>query len=324
MEEEINAKQLSTLRLDVWAYRTLVAGVKLGIFDVTKKAVTAEDIAKSLGADTDSVGRLLNAFTAMGLLDKKDGKYVNMPVADKFLVKGLTTYYGDFILMAEDLDVYWRRLDEAVMTGKALVPDLNARLSKPSFTKAMHNNAQAPARKLSELVDFTQKRHLLDIGAGGGTFSIVLTNKYKNLIATAIDQPGTCETMREYVKNEGELDRIKIIGGDFFKLDFPPNDVALLGQILHQYGESENKELLKKVHSSLEDNGEVIITEFVLDEDRAGPLHPALFALTMLIESGKGNAYTFSQIESWLKEAGFVDIKRVHLVGPHTAIIGQK
>jgi len=154
----------------------------------TQKKSTANEIAKHLNIDTDPAERLLNALVAMKLIDKIDQNYSNLPISNKFLIKNLPSYYGDFILMFEESDNNWKKLDQTIISNKPVIEEHNERFAKSFFTRAMHNNAQAPANKLSEIFDFSNKKHLLDIGAGAGTFSIVLTNKYPNLKATTIEQ----------------------------------------------------------------------------------------------------------------------------------------
>jgi hypothetical protein len=112
--------------------------------------------------------------------------------------------------------------------------------------------------------------------------------------------------------------------GDYFKVEFPVHDVALFGQIFHSNSEDQNNFLLKKVYDKMEENGMVIITEFLLDEDRTGPLFPALFNLNMLKQTKNGRAYTFFEIESWLEDVGFKTIEKQHLVGPHAIITAHK
>ena len=240
-----------------------------------------------------------------------------------FLLKTSKHYYGDFILMTENLDMTWKDLDKAVITNSPIAEQV-VRLSSEWFTKAMHNNAQAPARKLAEEVDLSGKEHMLDIGGGSGAFSIILTNKFKELRATVLELEGTCKTAKKYIEKEGDAERVDVLGGDYFKTEFPEHDVAIFGQIFHSNSPGENKTLLKKVHDKIKPGGLVIITEFLMNEERTGPVFPALFSLNMLIQSKNGNAYTFSEIESWLKDAGFTDIRKRHLVGPHTAITASK
>ena len=324
MENKITIAPLSSITTSMWKFRTLAAGIKLNVFDVIQDVHNIKEIADELKLKIDALERLLNALVAMELLEKKEDSYFNKPISVKFLIKESKGYYGDFILMNEESDDSWKELDKIIINGSSIIENHREKLAKEGFTKAMHNNAQAPAKAISGLLDFSDKKHILDIGGGSGAFSIILTNKYKDLKATVIEQQAVCKTVREYIEKEGNVDQVSILEGDYFKVEFPIHDVALFGQIFHSNSKYQNTFLLKKVFDKLEENGIVIITEFLLDEDKTSPLFPALFTLNMLKQTKDGRAYTFSEIESWLKDVGFKNIEKQDLVGPHTAIIAYK
>lgn len=324
MKNITTIEPLAALTTNMWKFRTLAATIKLNIFDVVEDTHNLEEIAKKLELEIDPLERLLNALVAMELLEKKENSYFNAPISTKFLIKDSKAYYGDFILLYEGMDNTWRELDKVIKTNSPVAGDNRERLSKDIFTKGMHSNAQAPANALSNLIDFSNRKHLLDIGGGSGAFSIILTNKYDGLKATVNEQPAVCKTVKEYVDKEGNNDKIDILAGDYFKIEFPVHDVALFGQIFHTNSEDQNKFLLKKVHEKMEERGIIIITEFLLDEDKTGPLFPALFSLNMLKGTPNGRAYTFSEIKSWLEDTGFNNVEKQHLVGPHTVITANK
>ncbi|MFA6422302.1 MAG: methyltransferase [Candidatus Buchananbacteria bacterium] len=324
MDDQITPEPLKKLTTSMWAFWTLLAGVKLNIFEYTMEKSTAEEVANKLNIDADPAERLLNALVAMELIEKQDDSYINLPIANKFLIKSHPDYFGDFILMYEESAKYWIQLAEILIANKPIIKSSKEWLSEPFFTRAMHNNAKIPANILSEIFDFSKKTHLLDIGAGGGTFSIILTNKFPNLKATTIEQEEVCKIINENIEKEGDANKIDVIGGDFLKLDFPAHDVALFAHIFHAHSIEENKLLLKKVYDKLPNDGTVIITEFLMNEDKAGPLFSALFALNMKIDTEDGNAYTFNQIKGWLGEIGFKNIESKQLIGPQTAIIAEK
>lgn len=324
MKNITTIEPLAALTTNMWKFRTLAATIKLNVFDVVEDTHNLEEIANKLELELDPLERLLNALVAMELLEKKENSYFNTPISTKFLIKTSKAYYGDFILLYEGMDNTWRELDKVIKTNSPVAGDNRERLSKDIFTKGMHNNAQAPANALSNLIDFSSRKHLLDIGGGSGAFSIILTNKYNGLKATVNEQPAVCKTVKEYVDKESNEDKIDILAGDYFKVEFPVHDVALFGQIFHTNSEDQNKFLLKKVYEKMEENGMVIITEFLLDEDKTGPVFPALFSLNMLKGTPNGRAYTFSEIKSWLEDTGFKNVEKQHLVGPHTVITANK
>ena len=69
-----------------WKTCTLHAAVKLDVFTVIGDAhLTGEEICQKLNGAQRGVERLLDALTAMDLLEKIDGKYGNSPSSRSFI-----------------------------------------------------------------------------------------------------------------------------------------------------------------------------------------------------------------------------------------------
>lgn len=93
---------------------------------------------------------------------------------------------------------------------------------------------------------------------------------------------------------------------------------------LHHFGPSTCVELLKKVRASLKPLGRAAALEFVPNEDRVSPPMAAGFSLTMLAGTESGDAYTFRELDSMYREAGFGDVA-AHPIpnAPHTIVVGR-
>ncbi len=313
-----------------WKTQVLYAAVSLGLFTLISEGKnTAKDIAAKIGSSEDAISRLLNACAGLGLLAKKDGKYENTPDSEEYLVKSKPHYLGDLVLMiGSDLYKLWGELADVVKTGTSR-HRLSERMKDPEaakgFTRAMHNNAMAPAHVMAEKIDFADRKKLLDIGGGSGTYSITLTQKYPDLHAVIYELPNVVKVADGYIA-EANADRVETMDGDFHTDDLPTGyDAALISQILHSYSPETCRTIIAKAQNALADGGLLIINEFLLNDDKAGPEYTTLFSLNMLLESrGKGSSYTFAEISKWLMAAGFKNIKRVPLSGPHVAITAEK
>ena len=102
-----------------WKTCVLHTAVKLDVFTVIGDGhLTGEEISQKLNGAQKGVERLLNALTAMDLLEKTDGKYANSPVSRFFLAKDSAKYIGHIILHHHHLMESWSQLDQAVMTGR--------------------------------------------------------------------------------------------------------------------------------------------------------------------------------------------------------------
>ncbi len=87
---------INRLRSAVSPSFALLSGIQLDVFTCLKDGpLTAEDAAKALKVHPDKLEVLLCALLATGLLEVDNGRFVNSPEADRFLVRGRHGYLGE-------------------------------------------------------------------------------------------------------------------------------------------------------------------------------------------------------------------------------------
>ncbi len=86
----------------------------------------------------------------------------------------------------------------------------------------------------------------------------------------------------------------------------------------------ENLDLLRRCRNALAPGGRVVIQDFILQADKTAPRFAALFALNMLVGTQGGSSYSEPEYAAWLGEAGFGDIRHVHLPGITGLMIGSR
>src|SRR6266851_3078841 len=85
--------------------KTMLAAVSLGIFDGERPEGAAVD-------------RLLDACVALGLLEKRNGAFVNSAIADEYLRRSSPRTLSGYIRYSNAaLYKLWDHLDEAVIEG---------------------------------------------------------------------------------------------------------------------------------------------------------------------------------------------------------------
>ena len=95
--------------------------------------------------------------------------------------------------------------------------------------------------------------NILDLGAGTGLELIEVFNRFPNVNVTAVD---ISENMLEKLKEREFGDKVKIICGNFFDVDFGNNyDAVISTSALHHFLKDDKLELYKKVYNSLKDGG---------------------------------------------------------------------
>lgn len=314
---------------DYWKTCALHAGVTLDVFAIIgEDCLSANKIAERIKGDLRGVTMLLNALTAMNFLTHRDKGYANSAAGKSFLSKDSDHYLGYLIMHHHHLMESWSQLDKAVKTGKPL----RARSSqsgaarRESFLMGMFNIAMKVAPRIVAAMDLSQRRHLLDLGGGPGTYAIHFCRANPQLRATVYDLPETRPFAEKTIAKFGLTDRITFAEGNFLKEEIPGTyDVALLSHILHGEGPDDCRKLIRKAASVVQPGGLIMIHEFILDNTMDSPLHPALFALNMLLGTTAGQAYSEEQIMDLLTEAPVRGIRRIPLETPNDSglIVGS-
>ncbi|MEW6046136.1 MAG: methyltransferase [Bacillota bacterium] len=309
----------------VWSYTVtgaLMAANRLGVFTALASGpASGAEVAARCGTRPDWTEKLLVACLALGLVDRRDGRYRNTPFADRYLVQGRPEYQGEIIEHQARWE-RWQELDYYIRTGqrgpreardKAEMSESDRAEAHRTWILAMHNIAMAgQAEALANALDVSGRRLLFDVGGGPGTYAAVLCQRHPELRAVVLDLPETMPIAREVVARFNLLDRIELRAGDYLKDGYGEgNDVVLLSGVLHGETPDDCRLMLRKAHESLKPGGLVAVQEILINDDRTGPLLPALFSLHMTF----GAAYTGREIADWLQASGFVDVQVRPLAG---------
>ncbi len=312
-----NIEQLRDLAWVFRSSRVLQVANELEVFTIlSRRPLTAKEIAHHFEVDPEMMEKLLIACTALGLTRYKAGKYRNSDLADQYLVKGKAFYQGNWISHATDLWNYWSNLDEWIV-GKKLSKDSGNRHRR--FIMAMHDIATGgEAEELASHVELGDRRQLFDVGGGPGTYSIMLCRNNPQLRAVVFDLPETIPITREVIKEFGMSDRISTLEGDWDRDDFGQgNDVVLMSNILHGPG-SRAEMKLQKAFKSMTNGGLLIVRDFFLNETKTGPLSIALFNLMV-------GAYSIKEIEDLVKKNMFVNVKELQIPHKnHSILVAEK
>ncbi|MBI9091735.1 MAG: methyltransferase [Desulfobacterium sp.] len=318
--EELKPGKLLELSGAYWQTFALHTGVKLDLFTAIEQGeTTAAGAAASLGLDRRALAMLLDALSAMELLEKQGDIYENSPMAATFLSKESPRYIGFMIQHHHHLVESWARLEESIQTGKAVQIEsrFDDQEQRESFLMGMFNIAMATAPTLVPFIDLSGKKHLLDLGGGPGTYAIHFCKANPDLKATIFDLPTTRPFAEKTVARFDLSHAIGFEAGNFLEDPLPGSyDVVWLSHILHGDSPMDCDGIIQKAVSVLQPGGTLIIHDFILDNTKDGPLFPALFSLNMLVRTEKGQAYSEAEITAMLTKAGITNIERTPYKGP--------
>jgi hypothetical protein len=316
-----NPGELLKLSGGYWNACVLHAGVKLDLFSaIEPHGLTATAVAEKIDADPRALSMLLNALTAMELLEKNSDTFLNTDISRDFLSKTSPKYIGHIILHHHQLMESWARLDEGVMTGKPIRKRKTRDDDqwRESFLMGMFNMAMQMAPLIVKEIDLSKRSHLLDLGGGPGTYAIHFCKQNPDLKATVYDLPTTRPFAEKTIEKFGLSDRIAFKDVDFIREGIEGTyDAAWLSHILHGESPENCRQIIGKAVSALATGGMIIIHEFILDNTMDGPLFPALFSLNMLLGTEGGQAYSEDQLSEMLTGAGVKNICRIPINTPN-------
>jgi SAM-dependent methyltransferase len=268
---------------------------------------------------------LLNALAALGMVEKRGGVFRNTPETAQHFTRRSPDDVRLAMMHTVHLWETWSTLTECVRTGTAAGRRAGGDDWTGAFIAAMHVNASRRAPAVVQAVDASGIRRMLDIGGGSGAYSIAFAQANPALCAEILDVAEVAPIARRHIAAAGLADRVTAREGDLRTSDFGTgSDLVLVSAICHMLSADENRELVARSYAALGAGGRIVISDFILDPDRAGPRQPALFALNMLVGTRGGNTYTEEEYACWMRSAGFRRIRRVALPGPAHLMIGTR
>ncbi|MBI1746021.1 MAG: hypothetical protein HYR55_05450 [Acidobacteria bacterium] len=305
-----------------WQAGTLMAAIRLNVFTHLANGLsTVTELAAQCNAQARWMEKLLIACSALGLVKKIGFHYHNCASAQQYLVKTSPAYQGDLVMHFNEL---WERFGELAMTvqtGQRGPREMSARNSRSeaeameanrTWVRGMHNIAVGgQAVALAEMIDLSGRSRLCDVGGGAGSYSIALCRRYPNLQALVLDVAEITTLADEQIRQADMSSRVRTRSCNFLRDSYGwGHDIILLSGLIHGFGPPEAQLMLRKSFDALVPGGLVLVQELLIDEDKSGPLLPALFSLNMTM----GATYTSSEIVGWLKETGFAEpeVRPIH------------
>jgi acetylserotonin N-methyltransferase len=274
--------------------KTMFAAVELGIFEGTRPA------------DCKALPRLLDACVALGLLEKRDGVYVNTPESDKYLRSDSPDSLTGYIHYSNDaLYPMWAHLEDAIregtprwkqtfgLEGGIFSGFFRTEESKREFLKGMHGFGRISSPAVAAAFDLSRFHRLIDLGGASGHLADAVRERYPEIETQVFDLP---EVAKLYPG---------AIAGDFFADPLPEADLYSVGRILHDWSDEQIRPLLARIYTALPEGGGLLIAEKLLEP---GYVAAHMQSLNMLIGT-EGRERSAAEYEALLRTAGFSQVE---------------
>jgi len=314
----------------------LKAAVELDLFTaIARGSHTAAEIAQACQASERGVRILSDSMVVMGFLTKAGNRYSLTPDSAFFLDRQSPAYLGHslkFLLHPTHM-ARFEGLPGAVRRGGSSGEDATLSPEDPIWVEFARGMvpliipaAEAIAGILESELAARPSVKILDIAASHGIFGLTAAKRLPRAHVYALDWVNVLEVAQANARQMGMADRYHLLPGSAFEVDFGAGfDAVLITNFLHHFDPAENEKMLKKTHAALNPGGQVILLEFVPNEDRVSPPVPALFSLTMLGSTPRGDAYTLPEYAVACRNAGFNAPKLIPLEQmPQSLVVARK
>jgi ubiquinone/menaquinone biosynthesis C-methylase UbiE len=310
------------------------AAVNNKVFEALQsRAKTVQQVNKETGASERGLRAIMDALVGLELLKKdRQSRYSLTPESEAFLIGDKPgTLAGFFGSILPTMISRWLKLSDIVREGRPAIA-VNQETEGTEFfgqlVETIIPMSYTGAQKLADhlkLATAKDGKRAIDLAAGSGIWGIALAQKSPRVRVTAVDWAGMIPTTKRITEKFGVRDRFNFIEGDLLEANFGNGyDVATLGHILHSEGEERSRQLLKKVFRALKSRGTIAIAEWLVNDDRTKPLPSLMFSVQMLVNTEKGDTFSFNEIKSWLEDAGFRKVRKLEAPGPSPLILAMK
>lgn len=274
-------------------------------------SATSRQLAEHRGVDPEATDIVLRLLQGKDLLTWDGERFTAGP-----------------LLMGEAMELHlslWSNTSAYLMEGKRGLLDA---VRPEVYRKGVALLAEWWADSARLAVDrllasgMTPPRRILDVGAGGGTWSLPYLERDASARSTGFDLEGVTDRYIEGAKKRGVRDRVDVISGDYTK-PLPlsePYDLIVIGMVLHLEGELVARDVVRRLSQWLSPEGNLVIIDALGDRrpdtsPQSELLDLASYELSLAIRTRFGTPHSQESYEKMIIEAG-LELRETCLLSP--------
>lgn len=331
MEQANPVETVMQMASGFWVSRALWCACRLGVADALgDEPQPVEDLAQKVGAEPDSLRRLLNALSAFGVFARDgDGRFAHTPVSrvlrsdDPASQRAFVeSVYGDEHYEA------WGVIDQSLRTGRTA---FDLKYGMPVFdyfgahpgSAGLFGRAMSSATKIVEQAIFEAHRFqpfqlAVDVGGSLGSLLRGVLARHPEGRGILFDRPELIAQAKAVWAGTTEAARTEMVAGDFFDSVPEGGDLYLLKFILHDWTDAQCGQILTNIREAIGSGGRLAVFEMVLPDEPAP--HPAwLMDLNMMAMTG-GRERSIAGYDALFERAGFRRDRVTPTTSPMTVV----
>lgn len=280
-----------------WLSQAIYTAAKLGIADVLGDgSKSAEEIARAVDADEDSLRRLMRVLCMFNVCQPTESQQFKLTTLGRALQSGVAGSLRSMVLTLGELHYKaWGHLCESVQTGRPGFQSAFGRqmfdfleehsTAGPIFNLAMSDFSAFVAPALLLSYDFSGIKSLIDVGGGCGKLLTRILEVYPDLQGVVVDLPGVIEEANQRIQANTCRDRCAAISGNFLSSLPRGGDLYLLSGVIHDWDDERAERILQNCRNAMRLGGKVLVVECIMP-DGDEPSFSKLLDLNMMVMTG--------------------------------------
>ncbi|WP_340149512.1 methyltransferase [uncultured Sneathiella sp.] len=313
------AEEVSSIAFGFMASKAMFAGLHLDVFtNLADGPKSCEKLSEVIGVPLNRIVTLMTALNGVGLVEREDDLYANSPGAEAFLSRTSKYDFGDYLRYQIDQQMYpfLGQLND-VLDGSLnsdAVDSYQHWMSDPEqaalYSNAQHAGSLGPGLTIARTVDLSGATSLLDVGGGTGAMTIRLLEANPELTSTIIDFPNVSEIGWRFITDADMTNRVRYIPSNALTVEWPTEqDAILMSYLFSGIPGGEVPRLVKYAYDCLAPGGRIMVHDFMVEDDRTGPVMAALWQLQHMAFTPEARSVTAGWLKAEMKKVGFVDIQ---------------
>ena len=313
-----------------WLTQAICVAATLGIPETLRDGpLTADEVARRVGADPDATYRVLRALASNGVLRLRRGRFGLTRVGHALR----SDHHGSMAPMAALVSSpehwqHWGSLLHSVRTGGTAVEKLRGTTifeyldANPgyaaTFNDAMTGVSAVAIEVAVPLYDFADRKLIVDVGGGHGALLAAVLARAPRARGVLFDLPSVVDGAGALLDEAGVSERCALQGGSFFDAVPAGADAYLMKTVIHDWNDEQSSKILRNVRTAIAPEGKLLLMELVLPQ--GAPPHPGmLLDLEMLVHAG-GRERTAAEYADLLSRAGFRLTRVIPTAGPMSIV----
>ncbi len=320
--------------IGAWRAQGIAVAAELKVADALADGpLSADELARRVGADPDALARLMRALISEGIFTRRgDGRFAlnalgetlrsNAPMS----MAGMARFVGHPAYRE-----HWSGLLDAVKTGEAVPPKLRGMSGwefmeqRPDlaavFNDAMTSVSEMAVDPVVAAYDFAPYRTIVDVGGGHGRLLSAIIAATPGASGVLYDLPQVVEGAPELLHKHGVADRVRV-GGRLVPRPVPEGgDAYVLKNVIHDWADADAVTILSNVRKAARAGSTLLLVEFVIpDHDREFIGKWADMEMLVQVAARERTADEYRKL---YEQAGFQLTRVVPTAGPISLVEGK-